>query len=630
MNRSRFAFLLLVVAIEFFVGSVLLAELLRCQTFPGKIGVNLGNLEFVDAMKSSGNWSPINGTAMPLDSNGWPMVDARIVVFDVRPFGTWAPPADDPQKVQEDVSGTYKLSFGGKATLSSWGDPFTILNQFYDAVKDRTTADLIFAPRGGLLLINFANTVGGVRDVRVIRPGYADTTTEIFRRELIDDLCPFSTMRFMDWEQTNNDVPATTATDQYQHWATRKRTTDATQNPWGVKKSGVAWEYIIALANQAKKDIWITIPVAAEDDYVLQLARLMKSSLDPSLKIYLEYSNEVWNNGFPQFAWNRSRALEEIAAGHSNLNYDGQTFDLYLASRRVARRIKEIGDIFRSVYGDAAFNVTLRPVFSSQVAWSELAKQGLSFMQHTYGSANKYFYALAGAPYFGGGDAANNATVPQLIHAMQANSDSSRAYRTAYSQLATQYGITFVAYEGGPDNGGGDTANVGNRILANRDTGIGRAVTHDLRDNWWPLGGDLFMYFVLNGGSSRYGCWGAMEDITRPNTPKYLALKSLNGGCGVANVPSELVPLRSTARIYPNPSRSGVVHVELPETSALISQTSITRYVVRDLLGRQVSVGSRSGRMFDIPVAELRSGVYTIAFTSGESLLLQRIVVDGR
>ncbi len=593
----------------------------HAQTFSGKIGVNLGAFEFVDAMKSSVGWSPITGSTIALDSNGWPMADVRAGVFDVRPFGAWAPPTDDPQKVMTDVSGTYKLSFIGKATLSSYGDPFTIQNQLYDAANNRTTADLLFAKGGGLLLINFTNTNGGVRNVRLIRPGYSDTTTEIFRRELIDDLCPFSTMRFMDWEATNNDAPVVSDSDQYEHWANRKQTNDATQNSWGKKRDGIAWEYAIALANQAKKDMWVTIPVAADDDYVLQLAELMKASLAPGLRIYLEYSNEVWNSGFPQFRWNHARALEEVATGHSDLNYDGQTFDLYLASRRVARRIKEIGDIFRTVYGDAAFGTTIRPVFASQVAWAELARQGLSYLQHTFGDPSKYLYALAGAPYFGEGTPVKNESIPTIIDTMVASSDASRSLRTTYAGLAAQYGVKLVAYEGGPDTGGGDTTDIGNRILANRDTAMGSAVTHDLKDNWFPIGGDLFMYFGLNGNSSRYGCWGALEDITKPTTPKYLALKSLSGGCSIAAVSGGALP-NARVLVFPNPARS-VLHIRLPDGAE-----GLVKFSIFDILGRKVAGGVHVGRIFDISIRDLQAGVYTAEFISGSAQLRERIVIE--
>ena len=43
------------------------------------------------------------------------------------------------------------------------------------------------------------------------------------------------------------------------------------------------------------QDLWINIPGHADDDYIVNLAKLLKATVDPSLFIYYEYANEVWN-----------------------------------------------------------------------------------------------------------------------------------------------------------------------------------------------------------------------------------------------------------------------------------------------------------------------------------------------
>ena len=53
------------------------------------------------------------------------------------------------------------------------------------------------------------------------------------------------------------------------------------------------WEIIFKLANALSIPPWICVPAHADDDYVLQLATLAKSLLNPSLHLYLEWSNEV-------------------------------------------------------------------------------------------------------------------------------------------------------------------------------------------------------------------------------------------------------------------------------------------------------------------------------------------------
>jgi hypothetical protein len=567
-------------------------------------------------MKSSGQWQTLSGGAAPLDSSGWPTSDARILVFDVRPFGAWAPPEDDPEHYQQDMSGTYKVSFNGTAKLSSYGSPFTIQNQKYNSATNETALDLIFQKNQGLLIITFSGTTGGVNHVKIIRPGYAGDS-KTFRTELIDALCPFSTIRFMDWTLADNSTPAYTNTDHVTHWSNRKLPADATQGQWGTKKDGVAWEYCIDLCNQTQKDIWINVPVAADDDYVRQLAMLLKNTLHPSLKIYVEYSNEVWNSSFTQFNWNKSAALDEIAKGHSNLNDDGETFGLYLAARRFARRTKEIGEIFGSVFGASSFGSTYRPVLASQIAWTEPILQGLRFIARQYGPPRNYYYAVAGAPYFGNSNLNRTATVEQVIDSMRANSDNSRKLRNAYHDIAVSYGLPLISYEGGPDVGGGDTTNIANRITASRDTAMGSAVLHDLRDNWFPLGGDLFLYFTLNGNVSRYGCWGALEDLTKPTSPKYLALEQLSGAC-LASVPlAPTMPGRFGLKVVTNPStRLVTLQFDLPEraTHATIGVTNVVGQQVLD--GPHIPPGAGHFEAA-LDLTSLSEGTYYITLTAG-------------
>jgi len=49
-----------------------------------------------------------------------------------------------------------------------------------------------------------------------------------------------------------------------------------------------------------KADAWFCMPHMADDDFVYRFAKVVKEKLDPSLKVYVEYSNEVWNGIFPQ------------------------------------------------------------------------------------------------------------------------------------------------------------------------------------------------------------------------------------------------------------------------------------------------------------------------------------------
>jgi hypothetical protein len=56
---------------------------------------------------------------------------------------------------------------------------------------------------------------------------------------------------------------------------------------------------------------------------------------------------------------------------------------------------------------------------------------------------------------------------------------------------------------------------------------MGTLVIHNFRDNFFGIGGDLATYFALSSGFSRWGCWGATEDLANLNTPKYRAIEEL-------------------------------------------------------------------------------------------------------
>jgi hypothetical protein len=101
--------------------------------------------------------------------------------------------------------------------------------------------------------------------------------------------------RFMDWSNTN------LAYQRNQTWPGRTLPTDATQmQPAG---GGVAFEWMIMLANTLGVDPWVNIPHNADDAFVRGLATLLKERVDEQRTTYVEFSNEVWNFGFEQYKY---------------------------------------------------------------------------------------------------------------------------------------------------------------------------------------------------------------------------------------------------------------------------------------------------------------------------------------
>ncbi|WP_165822674.1 carbohydrate binding domain-containing protein [Paenibacillus montanisoli] len=518
--------------------------------YPGQIGVGLEGIggrgfEFADAAKTLRQWVKADGSeGVQVDANGWPLEDAATVFFDHRPVAAWLNDIDDPFKKFPDISGVYKLQFKGQAVLGNMdpSSPFTVENQKYDAPTNTTTADIVLPKGSGLLFMTFKQTNGGVSDVKLMRPGYSLDGKETFTKEFLEALQPFGTLRFMDWLSTNNNNPAYPAKTE---WSDRKLTTDATQLIQDGTH-GVAWEYVIELANRTGKDIWINIPVAASDDYVNSLAKLLKEKLDPSIDIYVEYSNEVWNDLFSQQAYNKAAAIAEggqedsVLRLHTMQSYfdDPNDADYTPAKRswtrhRVAKRLIEIGRQFQTVFGEDALNTRVRPVLSWFAIIPDQYEDMLNWVSKVYGDPKQYFYAIGSAPYFNSSAASDAASVTEVLTAMQEDSkrfSSPDGSKMSLIRLADQYGLKSFTYEGGPDSGGGSTINVENRIAAHRSEQMGDLVTYDVGNNFLDKNGDMFMYFTLTSGYNRYGMWGATEDIfANLETPKYEALTSLLG-----------------------------------------------------------------------------------------------------
>ena len=152
----------------------------------------------------------------------------------------------------------------------------------------------------------------------------------------------FGWLRAMDWTHTNNNPEV--------EWDDR-RPPDATfwvgdtYNRDGfdfvipgtedqVGSPGVPWEAVIEVANRTGRDVWICVPHAATDDYVVQLARLFKEDLDPAVRrVYLEHSNEIWSGGgsFRQGQWAQQQAEDRgVSKGAFNGTRAAEVWDLFV------------------------------------------------------------------------------------------------------------------------------------------------------------------------------------------------------------------------------------------------------------------------------------------------------------
>lgn len=584
---------------------------LPAQTYPDKIGMGLGGIggfamEFADATKTMVSFGG------QLDTANNPMHDFTAMVFDMRPCCPWIGSVDDPDKfVPKLMSGTYKIQFNGKAKVTNLGDPVIIQNLVYDITNNLTTIDLIVQRNNWLVNLNFSNTQRtsasatntGITNFKLLRPGYHNRPNDIYRQEYINAISHFPVIRFMDFINTNNNNPVFPGKTE---WANR-------QLPEKALFNGITpWEYVIRLANITGKDIWINIPVAASDDYVAQLAKMINDSLvNPGTKIYIEYSNEVWNGGFTQYSFNKEAAINEVKTSQqggtpSKLSDEAGQCDkndtTLWCGRRYVKRLKEIGDIFVETFSPgtrASFGTRIRPVFAWQIGgWIPYYSCILSWFEYAYGagSAKNCFYGLAGAAYVNAEDAPNNASVEDILNKMMSNSDAGRGSKRdnptnwlsgtgkiGLKEIADIFSLKLLQYETGPDNGGGNPTNVINRIAANRANGMKDVIIQDLKNNWFAdtlIAGDLVMYFVLCSSYNRYGCWGSTEEIENMHTPKLQAIYAIAG----------------IAEDKIGPSQPSNVQVSMIDKDALITweaatdNVGVTHYRISDNTGALATI----------------------------------------
>ncbi len=103
-------------------------------------------------------------------------------------------------------------------------------------------------------------------------------------------------LRFMDWNQTNDSNNAQAV------WSTRKQKTAAAERAGGVRVADRSLQ-------PHQEGLLAQRPARGPADYWTELAQLVSTpSSIRALRVYVEWSNEVWNTGFPQHAYAASHA----------------------------------------------------------------------------------------------------------------------------------------------------------------------------------------------------------------------------------------------------------------------------------------------------------------------------------
>jgi hypothetical protein len=380
-------------------------------------------------------------------------------------------------------------------------------------VVSSTTGKLVVEidSRGGgfFLRLRATQPENPVRNIRVLMPGFS--ATEVAKNpwhpKFLARWHNVACLRFMDFQETNNS--------QQHRWSERPRLDDAT-----FTRCGIPIELLCDLANRLEADAWFCIPHEADDDYVIEFARLVESKLDPRRKVYVEYSNEVWNSQFKQsqYAAEQGRKL-----GLADKSWEA-------AWRYTARRSAEIFRIWEEVGGGRERLVRVLP---AQAANSHVAGQIAA-----WNDAAKNADALAIAPYISviippdgkGVTAAEVATwsVDRLLDYAETNALPECArWMRENKKVADQYGLKLVAYEAGQHFvgvAGGENHEGLTRLLQAANASPRMAAIYEKYFAAWEAsGGDLLCHFSSVGQWSKWGSWGLLQfsDDDPTQSPKF-------------------------------------------------------------------------------------------------------------
>lgn len=313
------------------------------------------------------------------------------------------------------------------------------------------------------------------------KPGYnfAAAVGSPWQDALVSDLSQYTgPLRSMDAVATNNTKISA--------WSGRTKKTDPLMLQ--VSDNGVAWEHWIDLCNRTHRDCWLNVPYLAvagrnPSEYATQLAVLVKDQLDPSLRAFVEYSNEAWNGAFPTLNYELTQGLA------LRLDVDRWTnaFKYHAVASVVVFRA------FEGVFGADSQRVVRVLAGQRGNAWMT----GVHLDQLAVEGARADAYAVA--PYLDGTTIADmQAALDPMFH------DEIKPV----VDVAKSHGLPTVCYEGGQEI-------YSSAIAPNRDPAMYDVYVSYL-DHAAALGITSCALYLHVAPCGQGGCWGARESLSQP------------------------------------------------------------------------------------------------------------------
>ena len=581
--RSIFKTLLLILLTTLAVATSYTANARYSQN--PKLGINVGGLgkltssvPFTDIFKSSRGWftscefdwaagraidpgctrqTSLNTREqdiLQLDGNGW-----------VR-----ALPSPEEQPVFTSVTSTWRLSdhfptgryvvlYDGEGIIKLAGD----LRMGHQS-PGHMEFDLLSPKRNLRLQITRTDPRRNgnyIRNIRIVpKKNEHNHQRQVFNPDYLARIREMQAIRFMPWSNPRGNEAV-----EWNHRATIGAAHYTGNN-------GVPAERMVDLANAINATPWLSVPYKASDDHMRLYARMVKNRLRKDQKVYIEYSNEVWNSIFPAATYAARKAdslwkfpYPKVPAGKRRV---------LLAANWYAKRSVEMCNIFKQEFGGQRNRVKCVVGSLTTVPWVGKEILDCPLWKEANG-CGRHIDAYGIGPYFGDYIARkeNRATVKSWTR--NADGGKSRLFQEilqggmikdgpvggamarlkdhifANKKLADKYGIEMLAYEAGqhlirydPPHTVKDPAVLNLFMSVQKDPRMRQAYQQYL-NTWAQGGGGLMLHFYGIGQPEPKNFFGMLDHLQQPSTPKFQALMDYLGS------PSTYVPPQRKAYVAP-------------------------------------------------------------------------------
>ncbi|MDC7223947.1 MAG: hypothetical protein PQJ60_09415 [Spirochaetales bacterium] len=433
--------------------------------------------------------------------------------------------------INDHYKGRFRILYDGEGT-------FTSSQGYFGEDRRGYYVDLSGSGHNVWIDISYSNKDDHVRNVHIVSEEFDVYTNreweslkerggyETFHPLFLESIEDFRCLRFMDWAAVNGS-------DQM-NWEDRKTATYYTQ----AGRGGISFDYAVELCNQLQADAWVCVPHQASDEYIRNLALLWESRLDRGLKVYLEYSNELWNWVFEQ-----AHYVDDNAPGSADRYVSSDLRRLSSYVRKDAYMMARTFRIWEEVFGEGSERLVR--VATGQHAWPDHSRV---ILEHLFEEGDRRgcdALAVGGYFYFSKEshqewqEEGKNLSFETIYRDTSAHFPETTAPWTRESAAhAHRYGVDFLVYEGGQHmqpyrqeewsyNQKLYDFQIHSRMY---DLYLENFALHAEEE----VGCQLFMaYSLVSDRESKWGSWGHLESMEQvgggyEGAPKFRALLDVN------------------------------------------------------------------------------------------------------